>query len=106
MVGNDLPDLVKSGVRAALYADDTKIFSAVQSIPDCVAVQDSLINMDDWARRNNIQFNTSKCKVLTVTRKKQALNYDYTLNHARLERVTQEKDLGVTVNKTLMGKAR
>ena len=98
---NDLPDVVKSGVRAALYADDTKIFSAVQTIPDCVAVQDSLLNMDVWARRNNIQFNTSKCKVLTVTRKKQPLNYDYTLNHARLERVTEEKDLGVTVNKTL-----
>ena len=39
--------------------------------------------------------------VLTVTRKKQPLNYDYTLNHARLERVTEEKDLGVTVFKTL-----
>ena len=43
------------------------------------------------------------CKVLTVTRKKQPLIYDYTLNHAQLEHVTEEKDLGVivTCNNTL-----
>ena len=98
---NDLPDVVKPGVRAALYADDAKIYSAVQLVPDCVAVQESLSNMDVWTQRNNIQFNTTKCKVLTVTRKKQPLNYDYTLNHAQLERVTEEKDLGVIVNNTL-----
>ena len=57
--------------------------------------------MDDWAQRNKIQFNTTKCKVLTVTRKKQPLIYDYTLNHAQLERVTEEKDLRVIVNNTL-----
>ena len=66
---NDLPDVVKPGVKAALYADDTKIYSAVQLVPDCVAVQESLFNMDDWMQYNNIQFNTTKCKVLTVTHK-------------------------------------
>ena len=43
----------------------------------------------------------TKCKVLTVTRKKQPLIFYYTLNHAQLERVTEEKDLGVIVNNTL-----
>ena len=98
---NDLPDVVKPEVKAGLYADDTKIYSAVQLVPDCVAVQESLSNLDVWTQRNNIQFNTTKCKVLTVTRKNQPLNYDYTLNHGQLERVTEEKDLGVIVNNTL-----
>ena len=57
--------------------------------------------MDDWTQRNNMQFNTTKFKVLTVTCKKQPLIFDYTLTHAQLERVTEEKDLGVTVNNTL-----
>ena len=59
--------------------------------------------MDDWTQRNNMQFDSTKCKVLTVTRKKQPLIYDYTLNHAQLEHVTEEKDLGVivTCNNTL-----
>ena len=64
-------------------------------------LQESLLNMDDWTQRNNMQFNTTKFKVLTVTRKKQPLIFDYTLTHAQLERVTEEKDLGVTVNNTL-----
>ena len=98
---NDLPDVVKPRVKAALYADDTKINSAVQLVSDCVAVQESLLTMADWTQGSNIQFNTTKCKVLTVTRKKQPLIYDYTLNNARLERVTEEKDLGVIVNNTL-----
>ena len=38
---NDLPDVVKSGVQSALYADDTKIFSAVQYDGDCVALQEA-----------------------------------------------------------------
>ena len=38
---NDLPNVVKPGVKVALYADDTKIYSAVQLVPDCVAVQES-----------------------------------------------------------------
>lgn len=70
-----------------------KVYSAVQLVPDCVAAQESLSSMDVWTQRNNIQFNTTKCKVLTVTREKQPLNYDYTLNYAQLERVTEEKDL-------------
>ena len=64
-------------------------------------LQESLLNMDDWTQRNNMQFNTTKCKVLTVTRKKLPLFFYYTLNHAQLERVTEEKDLGVIVNNTL-----
>ena len=38
---NDLLNVVKPGVKTALYADDTKIYSAVQLVPDCVAVQES-----------------------------------------------------------------
>ena len=43
---NDLPDVAKPGVKAALYADGTKIHSTVQLVPDCVAVQESSLNME------------------------------------------------------------
>ena len=36
-------------------------------------------------------FNSSKCKVLTVTRKKQLFRYDYTLNKVLLKKVAEEK---------------
>lgn len=53
--------------------------------------------MDEWTRYNNIQLNTSKCKVLSVTRKKQPEHYNYTLNNVQLTRVAEEKDLAIIV---------
>ena len=33
---------------------------------DCISLQTTLTNLDEWSQRNNIRFNASKCKVLTV----------------------------------------
>ena len=57
--------------------------------------------MHDWSQRNNIRFNTSKCKALTVTRKKTPIGFDYTFDGATLTLVSQEKDLGVIITGTL-----
>ena len=57
--------------------------------------------MHVWSQRNNIRFNTSKCKVLTVTRKKTPIAFDYTLDGTALTRVSEEKDLGVIITSTL-----
>ena len=79
-----------------------KIFGAVKCVHhDCEVVQTTLSNMDEWTRYNNIQFNISKCKVLTVTRKKQPVHYNYTLNNVQLTRVAEENDLGIIVTSTL-----
>lgn len=51
--------------------------------------------------RNNIQFITSTCKALTVTRKQQPFSYDYTLNNAQFKHVAEEKVLGIIVTNTL-----
>ena len=52
--------------------------------------------MHVWPQGNNIRFNTSQCKVLTVTRKK-----THTLDGTALTRVSEEKDLGVIITSTL-----
>ena len=51
--------------------------------------------------RNNIQFITSTCKALTVTRKKQPISYDYSLNNAQFKHVAEEKVLGIIVTNAL-----
>ena len=48
-----------------------------------------------------INFNASKCKVLTVTRKKNPMRFDYHLGHVDLQRVNEEKDLGVMITSKL-----
>ena len=42
-------------------------------------------------------FNASKCKVLTVTRKLNPVNFDYHLEDKTLVPVRKEKDLGVVI---------
>ena len=81
---NDLPDAANGEVKTALYADDSKIFGAVKGVHDCEVMQTTLSNVDAWTRYTNIKFNTSKCKVLTVTRKKRPTHYNYTLNRVQL----------------------
>ncbi|KXJ07571.1 RNA-directed DNA polymerase from mobile element jockey, partial [Exaiptasia diaphana] len=98
---NDLPDVAEEGVNTALYPDDTKIFGAVKNGNDCETIQTTLSNMAEWTQVNNIDFNASKCKTLTVTRKKQPLEHNYCLNNKQLDRVSEEKDLGITVTSTL-----
>ena len=56
--------------------------------------------MHVWSQRNNIRFNTSKCKVLTVTRKKTPIAFDYILDGTALTRVSEEKDFGVIITST------
>ena len=88
---NNLPDAAKGQVNTALYANESKIFGAVKCAGDCEAVESTLSNIDKCTRCNNIQFNTSKCKVLIVTRKKQPFTYDYTLNNAQLKHVAERE---------------
>ena len=60
---NDLPNVVKPEEKAALYADDTKIYSfAVQLVPDCVAVQESLLNMQS-ARSLRSIYTVRLCRI-------------------------------------------
>ena len=48
-----------------------------------------------------MKFNASKCKVLTITRKKTPVNHEYHLGEVNIQRIQEEKDLGVTIAKNL-----
>ena len=88
-------------MKTALYAYDTKLYRNVSSTEQCHLIQMTLSNLHDWSQRNNIKFNTSKCKALTVTRKKTPIVFEYTLDGSILIRVTEERDLGVIITSTL-----
>ena len=98
---NDLADVAVGDVFTSLYADDTKVYSNINTIDDCISMQKTLANMDTWTRDNNIRFNASKCKALTITRKKSPLDFIYKLDNVELERVSTEKDVGVNITNSL-----
>ena len=98
---NDLPDVAICDVFTSLYADDTKVYCNINTTEDCMSMQKTLTNMDTWTQHNNIRFNASKSKVLTVTQKKSPLNFIYKLDNVKLERVSTEKYVGVNITNSL-----
>ena len=96
---NDLPPVIQN--RIALFADDSKCSSVIESLQDCESLQKDLDSLHRWSDNWHLKFNTIKCEVLTVTRKRHPIHYDYKLNNNSLKHVTQVKDLGVTISPDL-----
>ena len=95
---NDLPNVLPDETSTALYADDTKVYKSIKSEADGKTLQHALTSLECWSCDNNLDFNKSKCKVLTITRKKTSLLYVYHMNSKKLLQVDKEKDLGVGIS--------
>ena len=76
------------------FADDTKISSNSQQ-----ELQRDLDTAVKWAQTWQMQFNTSKCKVMHVGHRNERAIYN--MGNHRLEEVEEEKDLGVLIHRTL-----
>jgi hypothetical protein len=88
---NDLPDIIQEQTRTGLFADDTKLYRSVKSPSNCESLQHDISNLNNWSHNSNMKCNASKCKVLTITRKKSPVITDYHLVNVILQRIHQEK---------------
>ena len=93
---NDLLSIALS--TAKLFADDTKLYRQIMNITDCDILQNDLNDFSAWSKIWLIKFNAIKCIVLRI---REAIRYIYTLDGVKLESVDSQKDLGVTISKTL-----
>ena len=84
-----------------LYADDTKIFKIVKCLGDCVDLQQDLLSFENYCKDNQLILNTNKCNVITFTRKHHPIIYDYKIANNNLTRVTNIRDLGITLDSKL-----
>ena len=98
---NDLPDVIPQATSSGLYADDAKLCRAITSNEDCTCLQSALSNAKDWSFESNIAFNTSKCKIMTISHRRQPFIANYHLASADLKRVDREVDLGITLTGNL-----
>ena len=97
---NDLPDVLTSSTPLR-FADDTTLYSNVCSSRECELVQKDLNALYEWCVKWKLDFNVSKCKVLTVTRSPNPTVFKYHINGELIERVNEFKDLGVVVQNNL-----
>ena len=98
---NDLPNNLSSSTGVGLFADDTKLYKAVQNPSDALVLQEDIQSLHSWSEENRLRFNISKCKVLSITRKSSPLITSHSLDGNQLELSNIEIDLGVVMNSNL-----
>lgn len=81
--------------RLLLFADDLKLFFRISSVADCLLLQADLNAIASWASINHFRINISKSHFMTFSRRKNPLQFAYSVNDSPLSRVLQTKDLGV-----------
>jgi hypothetical protein len=80
-----------------LFADDVKIFRAINSVDDCILLQSDISRTQGWCSANCMKLNTSKTRVVVFARKTNALYYRYKIRDSFIT----IKDLGVQLDSKL-----
>ena len=96
---NDLPNSVKSKVR--LFADDTIMYLTVKTSTDANILQNDLHALEKWEQDWSMEFNSDKCEVLRITRKRNPVIFPYKLHNKELNVTNAAKYLGVNISKDL-----
>lgn len=97
---NDLPGVVRNA-ECLLFADDLKLLLAVRDRKDCIKFQQDIDRVVQWNRQNKLEFNISKCSIMSFGRMKSMLNFNYKIEGKLMTRVQTVRDLGVKMKTDL-----
>ena len=84
-----------------LFADDTIVYLTVKSSSDAHQLQNDLTKLADWEQKWSMEFHPDECNVLSITRSKSPIVYNYKLHWHTLQHFPIVKYLGVTFNSKL-----
>lgn len=99
---NDLHSCIENNqLKLYLYADDSKLLHYISNQQDCIELQNALDSLLNWSLTWGLRFNPDKCTVMTVSRSRVKIMYDYKIRGQKLNRVTKCMDLGILVNENL-----
>lgn len=94
---NDVLHLLGPG-SALVYADDLKLFLPIRTTEDCSRLQELLNTFVSWCRRNKLIVSIPKCMVMSFTRRKRLISFNYRIDGVSLQKLEQVKDLGVLMD--------
>ena len=97
---NDIDQVVRN-FNILLFADDLKIYKDIRSYEDCVLLQEDIEKVGVWCETNLMEVNTKKCFIISFSRNTTAVDYQYSLFHHKVSRVSKIKDLGVMMDQKL-----
>lgn len=98
---NDLPDSIVSCIK--LFADDTKVYTAISDCTKINEMSDDLQRLMDWSDKWQLGFNTRKCVMMHLGKHNPASIYQVQSNGvtSTLRSSTEERDLGVIIDPQL-----
>jgi hypothetical protein len=100
---NDMPRAIASqDCYLALYADDAKLYRQIIDNDDTMDLQIELDHITEWSNTWELNFNSSKCKYMRISRKTLPIRTAYTMGQTRLERVNSFVDLGIIIQDNLL----
>ena len=96
---NDIDGCIEDIIALLLkFADDTKVIKRITTIADNLALQDIINNLIAWAKKWQMSFNVSKCKILHLGNNNP--RFVYNMEGVALTAALNEKDLGVLVDQS------
>ena len=84
-----------------LFADDSIVYREIRSEEDHRILQQDLEVLADWSSTWLMQFNISKCAILSITKKRKPSIFQYNILGQPLGRADQHEYLGVTISHDL-----
>ena len=100
---NDLPTVIDDpSTCIALYADDAKVYKAINSEEDSILLQEQLDLILAWSIIWKLKFNIQKSKTMMITRRITPVRYNYSMGNQNLERVHSFTDLGVIIQDNML----
>ena len=100
---NDLPSVIDCDSSIGLFADDSKCYRTILNAQDCIYLQNDLDVISEWSKDWRLRFNTSKCELLSITRKRNPIIHDYRLDSHSLTDLVHRRTLALPSLKTLNG---
>ena len=100
---NDLP--LASNFRTRTFADDTSLTLSNSNIKQLEKnVNTKVKKIYDWMCLNKLSINYTKTKFLLITKKRNIVDFNVTMNNRKIERKSHVKDLGVIIDNALLWK--
>ena len=96
---DDIDDSAKLIDALMKFADDTKGLQEIGGEDDRIKLQMTLDRLVEWAEEWGMKFNIEKCKIMHVG--KNNPQFDYYMAGTKLKVVEEEKDIRVTIHKSL-----
>ena len=85
------------------FADDTKMYTTVNNVSECLKLQHEFDMLLSWSRKWKMTFTVNKCKALSLTLKKNPTVFQQSMNGEVLQSCSSIMDTGVLLDHKLTG---